>query len=231
MTTYHKHIIIGSALAGLSTIGIGLLLLFTFPGKADLPEGFRTPIIAFEFAKTEADLSFLAGNGQAAKMNREKMDAGHRWDMVFPFAYGGFLSLLLLQLIACGHRLAWIGIPFSLLVIPFDINENFTLMKITEALHNSSPVGESLAELHTATWLKWGAIGITSAVLSVGFLANREYWSAAVSAIAALSIAVLWASESKPIIAEVMSAVIFLFFLYFAIKAGIQTWRVTRRNV
>ena len=57
-STHHKNLIIATAIAGIGTLVLGMIISIIMPLKADLSEGFRTPIIAFEFAKTEADLSF-----------------------------------------------------------------------------------------------------------------------------------------------------------------------------
>ena len=138
MVSFQKYTTFGSAIFGIATIIVGIVMLFVFPISADLSEGFRTPIIAFEFAKTEADLSFLSGSSELNRLNREKMDAGHIWDMGFPFAYGGFIALMLLQIAEGGHRFVWLGVLFAVSIIPFDINENLTLLQITEALGNSA---------------------------------------------------------------------------------------------
>ena len=106
------------------------------------------------------------------------MDAGHRWDMFFPFAYAEFVALLLLQ------------------------------------------------ELHVATWLKWGALGISITALAAGSLLEKSYASALVSAIAALGVAMCWVSGSKPVVAEAMSLALFLFFLYLSLGSCMQAWRL-----
>jgi len=230
MTTFQKYTIHGSTIFGIATILLGIIMLFTFPISADLSEGFRTPIIAFEFAKIETDLSFLSGSGELNKLNREKMDAGHFWDMGFPFAYGGFIVLMLLQITKGGHRFVWLGILFAVSIIPFDINENLILLEITKALGNSASIEVLLLELHMATWFKWGALGASIAVLAAGFAVSKEYLSAVVSLLAVSSIAVCWASSSEPSIAEVMSALIFLFFLILSIKACIQSWALIRQQ-
>ena len=46
------------------------------------------------------------------------MDTLHMWDMAYPFAYGGFLILLLLQLANSGHSIAWIGVPIAVFITP-----------------------------------------------------------------------------------------------------------------
>lgn len=230
MTKFQECTLLGSAVLGMATIILGVVLLVTFPVSAELSEGFRTPIIAFEFAKTEADLAFLSGSSEVNRLNREKMDAGHVWDMAFPFAYGGFIALMLLLIFKNGHRFVWLGMLFAVSIIPFDINENLTMLQITQALANAASIENLLIELQIATWLKWGAIGISMAVLAMGFTANKEYGSAVVSLIAALAIAVCWISNAEPSITEIMSVLTFLFFVIFSVKACVQSWALIRQK-
>lgn len=230
MTKFQECTLLGSAVLGMATIILGVVLLVTFPVSAELSEGFRTPIIAFEFAKTEADLAFLSGSSEVNRLNREKMDAGHVWDMAFPFAYGGFIALMLLLIFKNGHRFVWLGMLFAVSIIPFDINENLTMLQITQALANAASIENLLIELQIATWLKWGAIGISMAVLAMGFTANKEYGSAVVSLIAALAIAACWVSNAEPSITEIMSVLTFLFFVIFSVKACVQSWALIRQK-
>lgn len=230
MTKFQIGTVHGSAILGIATMILGVIILFTFPLSADLSEGFRTPIIAFEFAQTQGDLSFLTGSSEINRLNREKMDAGHFWDMGFPFAYGGFLALMLLQIAKGGIRFAWLGVFFALLIIPLDINENLTLLQITSSLENSASIETHLLALHIATWLKWGAIGVCSAVLAIGFAVKKEYLPALVSLMPALAIVSCWASNSEPSIAEIMSAITFLFFVFLTIRACVQSWTLIKPN-
>jgi hypothetical protein len=224
MTALRKYALAGAALFGIATVLLGVIMLFVFPSEATLAEGFRTPIIAFEFAESEADLAFLSGTDASSRANRAMMDAGHRWDMVFPFAYAGFIALLLLHLAARGHRWLWLAIPVAVLIIPLDIRENLVLTAITRALENGETIEHLLRDLHNATWLKWGAMGASLAALTLGLGADKAYVSALVSAVAALSIAACWLSGSAGSAAEMMSAAIALFFLYFTVRAIVQ-WR------
>jgi hypothetical protein len=228
MSKLEKYAVIGAALLGSTTLLLGVVMLFIFPSTAQLTEGFRTPIIAFEFAKTDADLAFLSGSDEIARENRQKMDNGHRWDTVFPFAYAGFIALLLLHLAARGHRWLWVAIPIALLIIPLDLRENAVLVSITHALNSGGSVTALLQELHTATWLKWGALGVSLAALAFGLLADKAYLAAVASTVAALGIAACWASGSAPQVAETMSMLTALFFLYFPVRAIMQAWQYTR---
>lgn len=228
MNEFNPKITYASLVAGISCIAIGLALVLIFPFKADLPDGFQTPIIAFEFAKTEADLSYLMGEGVVESRNREKMDAGNRWDMFFPFAYGSFILLLLVQMIMNGKRIAWLGVPFALLVVPFDIGENIALLNITEAIRESGALTELLVQLQLVTWLKWGSLGAAIGVLSLAFLSTKEYVHMTVGGLTSLSIAVCWVLGSKPTSAEIMSALTFLCFLFLAVRSIVHTWKMAR---
>lgn len=217
-----------SAAAGLLTLLLGLAMVLTFPITADLPAGFNTPVIAFEFAATHADLSYLDGDGQIETANRAAMIAGLKLDMLFPFLYGGFLCFLLARLVAAQHLVALLGIPFSLLIIPLDIRENLTLLAIIEALANTTSLDQLLLDLRTDTWLKWGAIGVAMAVLAIAYAKSRGYWSSALSALAAGSIALCYSSESMPVLAEIMSACVLIFFLFFTVKECRLLWTKKR---
>lgn len=226
MPRLQKFAVIGSAAFGIATVILGVIMLFVFPSNAELSEGFRTPIIAFEFARSDADLAFLSGDGATSRLNRARMDTGHRWDMVFPFAYAGFIALLLLQIATRGQRWLGLAIPFALLIIPFDIRENTILLAITDALGNAESIELLLLELHVATWLKWGALGISIAAVAIGCSAEKAYLSALLAVAGAASVAICWMSGSEPAMTEAMSAAIFVFFFHFSIKSSIQAWKL-----
>jgi hypothetical protein len=209
---------------------LGVVILLSLPLTADLPAGFRTPIIAFEFPQKQADLAFLSGSSTTSQLNREKMDAGHFGDMGFPFAYGGFLALVLLHIAKGGFRFAWLGIVFALSIIPFGIHENLILLQITNSLEQSASIEILLVQLHTATWLKWAAISVCAAVLAVGFAATKEYLPALASTLTTLAIAACWVSKAEPVLTEIMSAVVFLYFLLMTLRVCVQSWTIIRKK-
>jgi hypothetical protein len=227
----HRYAVIGAALLGIATLVLGVIMLFVFPFSAELTPGFRTPIIAFEFARSDADLAFLSGSSEAAASNRDSMDAGHRWDAVFPFAYAGFVAFLLLELIAGGQRWLWLAMPLALVIIPLDLQENAILLAITEILRTSGSTTALLQDLHTATWLKWGALGASIAALSIGFAIQKARTSALLSALTAFSVGWCWLSDSAPRAAESMSGATFIFFLIFAITAVARAWQAMAPRV
>lgn len=218
MNNLDNKLMYAAAACGVSTLILGIILLVIFPSSAELREGFKTPIIAFEFAKTDSDLRFLSGASEQSIENRERMDLGHLWDMVFPFAYGGFIALLLVQIARTNKRFAWTGVVVALMIIPFDINENRVMLDITSALEAGLPVEALLIELNIATWLKWGAIGISVAILSVGLFTQQRYFLALVGGLTSTGIAVCFITDALPIIAEIMSMITFLLFIVLTIN-------------
>lgn len=210
----HSWVEYSTLLFGLLTLGLGVILLSILPSQANLSKGFKTPIIAFEFAKTPDDLAFLSGSSASSRHHRTQMDKAHTWDMFFPFAYGGFLALLLWGLLLRGYKAAWLGLPFALLIIPLDILENLVLLDITEALRQGHPALDPLLHtVHIRTWLKWGAIGTAIGFISFGWYSCKEYISALLGGLVALSVAVCWLSGSYPLLTECMSLSIFAFFV------------------
>lgn len=231
MLCSRNGIVVVSAFFGSATIILGIVMLFVFPLSADLSPGFRTPIIAFEFARTEADLAFLAGSSEISVLNRAKMDAGLDWDMLFPFAYAGFIAFLALQQVCSGRPIAWVGVMSAVLIIPFDLQENFVLLAISSALAESASIQALLLELHVATWLKWSAIGVSVTVLAFGFMARREYFPAGISLLAAMGLVVCWLTDSDAVAAEAMSVLLFLFFISLSLRSCGQSWALIRRRV
>lgn len=213
------YLIRATAIVGLATLLLALLLLFTYPAKAELTEGFRTPVLAFEFARTAADLEFLTGNSESAANHRAAMDKGQYIDMLFPFAYAGLLALLLLGLARQGIASAWLGLVFALSIIPSDIRENLLMLEISAALANDQAVTALLPSLHIATWFKWWELAITAGFLAFGYLRRRHWFAAGLSALACGAIMLSWISDARPMVIEIMALLLSLFYLFFAFQA------------
>lgn len=218
----NKYLIFGSTITGAITLILGLLLFLVFPFKAELSDGFQTPIIAFEFAKSEKDLAFLNGTHTTQETNRNKMTQGLTLDMFFPFAYGGFIALLLLGTTSIGKRTAYLGATIAVLIIPFDIYENIVLLEIISALKDNQPISELLLTLNFSTWLKWGAISLSMILFAKNLIHQSNKISPFVAAIPAFSIFLCWALGDHPILAELMTLLVSIFFCYFFVLSIIQ---------
>ena len=213
MIMNHRIYVFSSIVFGFVVISISLAMLSVFPSDAELREGFKTPIIAFEFAQSNSDLSFLSGDTESSLKNRQAMQDGHRWDMVFPFAYAGYLLILLLIARQDGYRFASLGIPFAVLIVPFDLNENFRLLDILHALELGDVNDKLFLTLFVATWLKWGAITIAICILGSIYLTQRNYFRAAIGICTFVTAAAAFISNSTPLLVEFMGAMVALFLL------------------
>jgi len=157
--------------AAAATLVLAVWLGAIGPDDVELDGGWRTPIIAFELARTPEDLAFL--RGPAAAQARRAMDAMHRVDAVFPFAYASLLALVLLG--RGRQRLAaWLGAAVCAVAVASDLVENSVLVQLTAALDHDAPVAALLPTLFVATWAKWGAIGVAAGLLGVLELARRR---------------------------------------------------------
>lgn len=212
-------------ISGVAVIILSLIILSILPASAELAEGFFTPIIAFEFAQFESDLGFLSGDDQDSVANRQKMDEAHQWDMIFPVAYGFFLAFILLGQVSDGYQIAWLGVPFALLAIPFDILENLALIDITTALNQNLFSTELLNSLYLRTWLKWGSIALAIFTIAIVAIQKKEYLSGAVGIAVALLAGIGFLSGSVPIFVELMSLSVSIFFILFIVKTSVQFWK------
>lgn len=221
----------GRALFGGLTLILAIIMVFVFPLQAELADGFRTPIIAFEFARSEADLAFLSSMDAAGAAYRQDMRAGQHWDTVFPFAYGIFLALNILPFWRKQRIFAALGLLFCIAVIPLDLNENRVLEQILRKLDAGLPAGELLEQLYIATWLKWGALGLSLAVLG-GLFISAQRWLLATLALIAASLHLLcWCTGSGGLAAEAMAVSVSLVFLVLACQAWLELFRTRYQRV
>jgi hypothetical protein len=72
-------------LLGLSVLGTAILLQNTFPKEAAwMPEGFHTPVLAFEFLKTNEEVKEFFGPDRPERDQFiEQMNKGHQYDTIF----------------------------------------------------------------------------------------------------------------------------------------------------
>lgn len=203
---------LSAIVTGFFVIGISLIMLSIFPRSAELTQGYTSPIIAFEFARSEVDIAFLSGESEASIENRQAMRDGHKWDMVFPLSYALFLFLLVWQFRSQSRSL-WIPLSLSVLIVPFDINENFKLIGLIEAAENSSLSFPLFKQLYVATWLKWGAIALTVSFLLSQYLANRQWFMSASSGVYVGISLVCFTLGTPPKLAEAMAVSLSLFLL------------------
>ncbi len=173
-----KRPFIMPGLIGIAVIVVSVISLFIFPQTSPGQiEGFRSPIIAFEFAQTVDEINILFGpnsSPEQADMVR-KMDQGNTLDYLYMLLYSGFLfSFALVSVKQSGKKWLYLGAVLAVLALVGDAVENVQLLTITANLQSGDFL-EALARLHWFTWLKWGSLALYFLVMSVWFWGNGRF--------------------------------------------------------
>jgi len=150
-----------SGILGLGAVALTLVLSAIGPRPtAPLSPGFITPVLAFEFATSEAEVTGLftpvgqpAGDAVAAAMDRV-----NRLDFLYIALYGGCLvAFALTSARLTGERRFTVAAMLALGIMAADVLENVQLLAITGRLGAQTIEGQ-LALLRLFTWLKWGGL-------------------------------------------------------------------------
>lgn len=150
-----------SLAAGLIVLALSVFSMLQPPPQpcGSLPKNYA-PIIAFELARTQADLDAIFGSteGPCRTAMIEKMDAVNWVDaLLFVPIYGAFLLFFFTGMRERDPRLGNAGIAASWIAIVGDYFENTCLMQLTPSLDVTS-IWFTL--LPWATGIKWLALGI-----------------------------------------------------------------------
>lgn len=220
-----------NALAALATLALSVALLATLPATAKLSAGFRTPVLALEFARTPADLAFVSGPDAAPV--RQQMYLAHQIDLLFPFAYAGLLALLLSAQARRGLPAGRVGLVCALAIIPGDLAENTVIFQILAELEQRDSVVPLLSALHLATWCKWAAIGLTALVLALTSWQEKAWVASGLSLAAGVALLATWLTDARGGVVELMGLLVTLWLGFLALRAvrdGWRGWRGWRRE-
>ena len=154
-----------SRLVSTLIIGWGVLLILIFPASlpdnsALLEKGFKTPIIAFEFVETKAEVKAVFDG--AAPGYREGMKLGNILDYIYMLLYGSLLFLVAGMLL---QKSAWLR-PTRFLAVAaplFDGLENVMLF----LLQADNEASEYILWLRIFTWGKWLALALIFLIFSL----------------------------------------------------------------
>jgi len=167
-----------TGILGLGTILMTLVMTAIGPRPAaPLPAGFVTPVLAYEFATTDADVAALfAPIGQpAGEPVRVAMDRVNRLDFLYIVLYGGFLTTFALVCARATRRPVFLlAAGLAPLIMLADVLENIQLLTITARL-GMPDMAANLARLHWFTWLKWGGLALWFLLMRPYFLARGSF--------------------------------------------------------
>ena len=121
-------------LLALATVGLSLLSGAAPAPAVPLHDGFRSPVLALEFATRAEHLDFL--QGEAGAEMRDYIRRVQFIDVFFPLAYAGMASAFFLGLALRGNFLAILGVGLALATILADWQENATIDDILDEIEN-----------------------------------------------------------------------------------------------
>ena len=163
--------------AGLLVLAVTLMFGTQDPVHpcGNLP-GNYAPIIAFELARSPADLEAIFGSadgepGDCRSLAVQRVDAINLVDVLaYIPAYGVFMACFFLGMRARHATLGTLGFRVAIVAALGDFAENACLMSLTPALDPTSPW---FALLPWATAVKWLGLGVAAAI------AAAIYWRSA----------------------------------------------------
>lgn len=203
-----------AAWIGAALVAVTAVLLSVLPKHAGaLPPGFRTPILAFEFARTHAEVEALfgaPGSGERTALVHA-MDRGNAIDFLFMVVYSAFLACFALGVARlAGRRYALVAIVAPVAAIA-DSCENLQLFAITSHLGGSYE--DALARLALFTWIKWGGLAFSVAWLSPFLWRGRGVRRLTGVLAGSAGILAIFAALSRGVWTEAFSAVLSITFL------------------
>ncbi len=211
-----------SGIIGILLIITSLMLLKVFPSQAPkLPDGFFTPILAFEFAVTRQEVENLFGEPQSdyRKSMVAAMDLGNRLDYVYMILYSSFLFGFSITCARISrNRRYYFAALVSVLVLIGDVMENIQLFGITRKLAEGE-FEKELQLLFYFTWLKWGGLALIFLILLPYFFSGSL--TAKLIALVGLTTVVLgvFAFINRSILNEIFAISVGIMFLLTIIYA------------
>ncbi len=165
-----------SGLIGIGVVVVSLVLMAINPAEAPkMPDGFSTPILAFEFARTEQEVVDLFGSDPAVRAELVRaFDLGSWVDFGYMLLYAGFLFLFAVQVVKVnGRSLFYLAAAFAVIIFVGDLLENVQLLGITAAL--GGEYGRQLTLLPIFTWIKWGGLAVYFLLLTPYFFTQTLF--------------------------------------------------------
>jgi len=201
---------------GLLVFAMSIILLIIFPSKASrLPDGFFTPVIAFEFIETPAEVfqMFASTDGTIHQAMVAAMNLGNELDFIYMVLYSTFLLLFCLKCAEISsQKFYYMGAVIAVAVLFADALENIQLMGITTNLDTGN-FKQFLAWLHVFTWIKWGGISAIFLVLFFWFIKGGLF-SKVIGMTGILSAAAgVLAYLNRSVVNEIFSLTVAMMFL------------------
>ena len=213
---------------GLLVLAVTLFSLTQEPVQpcSNLPQNYA-PIIAFELARSPADLEAIFGSQEPCRAGVvARMDAINLVDMlVYIPVYGVFMAFFFLGMRGRHASLGTLGFRVAVSAALGDYAENACLMNLTPQL---DPASIWFTLLPWATGIKWLGLGVAGAIAAAIYVQSSgarlwNYLAALLCAAAFLSTAAAIAAPAM--FGPVVSLGVGLSWLVYLITAGAASFR------
>lgn len=192
---------------------------------SDAPEGYKSFIVAFEFAKTPLEIQTLFTGLSSETI--KNIDKANYIDFGFMLAYSLFLGLIFKKAAKVfKKRWLFLGIFLSAFIFLADFTENIFLLNITKIYLSGSEIEiliSILKILHLVTWLKWGGLAVAFVLFFFGMKKNTGLAKFTGAALLLPFPLAFWALTHNPVaetwfVFSVFGAFAALFVFAFAFK-------------
>lgn len=166
--------VVGLLLLGMA---VTLMLINPRPEGGNVYGGFRTPILALEFAQQPVEIEQLF-SVKDPEAYVEQFLLGNWLDYGFMFIYSSFLFCVALGIYRITRSAAlWLAFFLCLVIVAFDALENLQIYNILRH-YGSGEITPYLAWMHLFTWIKWGSIASVFLLLSPFFFKGHYFLKA-----------------------------------------------------
>ena len=205
-----KNVFGWASLTGLLLIAISAWMMIVSRSASMyaiwLPHGFRTPILALEFASSNAEIAKMLESFSPELIQSLRLST--QIDMLFLLVYNLFLIFVINSIYSITglQQYKWLSL-LPLLILLADAMENMQLFYALDGMEVNMHV------LKISTWVKW--IGLSIAFIAIGrfLITTDRYYDRilALSTFATLPIGI-WAMFSHSGVNEVFAMLFYLLF-------------------
>jgi hypothetical protein len=217
-----------SLAAGLLVLAVTLFSATQEPVRpcGNLPQNYA-PIIAFELARSAADLEAIFGTAEPCRSEViERIDAINVVDvLVYIPAYGVFMAFFFLGMRARHASLGTLGFRIAIIAALGDFAENACLMNLTPQL---DPASLWFALLPWATGIKWLGLGVAAAIAAAIYVksSGARLWNVLASLMCAAAFLSTVAAMAVPsMFGPLVGLGVALSWLAYLVTAGAAAFR------
>lgn len=222
-----------TALLGVATTIFGLSLTQAFPQSGPaIAAGYGSPVIAFEFARSQADLLGIFGPvSDPLQVSRlAAMRSGNEQDYVYMLLYAGFLAsgcIALWRELRSRHLLAAAALP--VLAALSDAWENWLLLDI-QAAFTIGDYSPAMASLPWPVGAKFLLLAITNVAIGHAMTQMGRWWQFVGTLVIGATLPVAMALVAPPDFGWTLVASIGSGWVVLLGMAAIGSWRALVRK-